>query len=267
MDINAVYEEVGTFRATAAICGTIPKTVKRVVNAAEAASERYAGGVVAVAHNYEGVAAERVAKTGGRISAKRLLPVARTAGYEGSDRNFRRLAAESKTDWSRSNHRGRRPGVWAPGAMLVIDWGEISPLYVFCAVLAWSRWRFVFFADNLRAETTMGALARCFEAMGGARRRCWPDRKVCLKGATVAGVVVPTDYVRFANHYRCRPDFCQGADPNRKGGGEPGRLLEVRPPDPRGTVGGRPGHCGRRRRSARSDPSPRRSSRPPQRQG
>ena len=37
MDINAVYREVGTFRATAEICGTTAKTVKRVVTAAERA--------------------------------------------------------------------------------------------------------------------------------------------------------------------------------------------------------------------------------------
>lgn len=41
--------------------------------------------------NYDEVAdlvAENVAKTAGKISAKRLLPAARAAGYEGWDRNF-----------------------------------------------------------------------------------------------------------------------------------------------------------------------------------
>ena len=42
--------------------------------------------------------AERVAATSGRISAKRLLPAARAAGYAGSARNFRRLVAEAKQD-------------------------------------------------------------------------------------------------------------------------------------------------------------------------
>jgi transposase len=218
MDINAVYREVGTFRATAEICGTTAKTVKRVVTAAE----QPAGcGTVEVAHNYDCVAdvvVERVARTEGRISAKRLLVVARTAGYEGSARNFRRLVADVKREWRRDKHRGRRPGVWTPGDMLVIDWGEIGPLYVFCAVLAWSRWRFVCFADNLRAETTFAALAACFEAMGGVPAVVLSDRMGCIKGATVANVVVPTpDYVRFANHYSFRPDFCHGQDPESKG--------------------------------------------------
>ena len=147
-----------------------------------------------------------------------LLPVAVAAGYDGSDRNFRRLVAEEKRKWRQSNHRGRRPGVWSPGDMLVIDWGEIGPLSVFCAVLAWSRWRFVYFADNQRAETTFGALAACFEALGGVPATVLSDRMGCLKGATVAGLVVPTaDYVRVATHYGFRPDFCEGNDPESKG--------------------------------------------------
>ena len=92
-------------------------------------------------HNYDGVAglvAERVKKTSGRISAKRLLPAARAAGYAGSARNFRRLVAECKQAWRQEHHRGRRPAVWSPGEHLVIDWGAEGGLHVFCAVLAWS---------------------------------------------------------------------------------------------------------------------------------
>jgi hypothetical protein len=47
-------------------------------------------------HNYDEVAvlvAKKVASSKGRISAKRLLLAARTAGYVGSARNFRRLVA------------------------------------------------------------------------------------------------------------------------------------------------------------------------------
>jgi Integrase core domain len=147
-----------------------------------------------------------------------LLPVVVAAGYDGSARNFRRLVADEKKKWRTNNHRGRRPGVWSPGDMLVIDWGEIGSLSVFCAVLAWSRWRFVCFADNQRADTTMAALAACFEALGGVPATVLSDRMGCLKGATIAGLVVPTaDYVRFATHYGFRPDFCEGHDPESKG--------------------------------------------------
>ena len=87
-------------------------------------------------------------ETKGRISAKRLLPGARAAGFEGSPRNFRRLVAGVKQEWRRDHHRGRRPAVWAPGEVLAIDWGSIGALHVFCAVLAWTRVQFVRFAAD-----------------------------------------------------------------------------------------------------------------------
>ena len=219
MDIIAAYREAGTFRGAAQIAGTTHKTVKRVIARQEAGGG--APGRVPRGRNYDGVAglvAERVDKTSGRISAKRLLPAARAAGYAGSDRNFRRLVAAAKQAWRREHHRGRRPAVWSPGEHLVIDWGAEGGLHVFCAVLAWCRFRFVRFAGDERAETTLALLAECFEVLGGVPGKVLADRMGCLKGGVVANVVVPTgQYVRFAAHYGFRPDFCEAADPESKG--------------------------------------------------
>jgi transposase len=121
-----------------------------------------------------GLVAERVDKTSARISAKRLLPAARAAGYSGSPRNFRRLVAAQKHLWRRDHHRGRRLAVWSPGEHLVSDWGAEGGLHVFCAVLAWCRFRFVRFARDERAETTLAILAQCLEVLGGVPARCWP---------------------------------------------------------------------------------------------
>ena len=65
--------------------GDTHKTVKRVIDRLEAGTghRRERRGA-----NYDGVAelvAKRVKETSGRISAKRLLPAARAAGYGGSD--------------------------------------------------------------------------------------------------------------------------------------------------------------------------------------
>jgi hypothetical protein len=91
-------------------------------------------------------------------------------------------------------------------------------LHVFCAVLAWSRWRFVRLAADEKATTTLELLAECFEALGGVPKIVLADRMGCLKSAVVANLVVPTaDYVRFATHYGFRPDFCHGNDPESKG--------------------------------------------------
>jgi hypothetical protein len=220
MDIISAYREVGTYRGAAAITATTPKTVKRVIERHEA-DPGVAPVRVVREHNYDGVAeivATRVDKTQGRISAKRLLPAARAAGYAGSARNFRRLVAERKCLWRKDNHRGRRPAVWSPGEHLVIDWGTLGGLRVFCAVLAWSRFRFVRFAADERAGTTMAMLAECFEVLGAVPGTVLADRMGCLKGGVVANVVVPTpEYLRFAAHYGFKPDFCEANDPQSKG--------------------------------------------------
>ncbi len=215
--INA-YREVGTYRGAAEMCGTTHKTVKRIIEHDGVRAER-----VSEPANYEVVrefVAAKVDKTKCKMTAKRLLPLAVAAGYLGSDRNFRRLVAQEKKAWRRARaaEGQRRPAIWSPGEYLVIDWGVLGGLHVFCAVLAFSRVRFIRFADNERADTTMAFLAECFETLGGVPQVVLADRMGCLKAGVVADIVIPTpDYVRFAMHYSFRPDFCQGKDPASKG--------------------------------------------------
>ena len=204
MDIISAYQQVGSYRAAAEMCNTTPKTVKRVVDKFEAGDN--APPRAERAHNYDAVTelvAERVEKSQGRMSAKRMLPIARAAGYDGSARNFRRLVNKAKTLWRNEHHRGRRPAVWSPGEYLVIDWAQAAPgLFLFCAVLAFSRWRFVAFATDQRASTTLALIAEAFSAIGGVPARVLADRMACLKGGVVANVVIPTaEYVRLAGHY------------------------------------------------------------------
>jgi transposase len=224
MDVVAAYFDVGTYRGAAAMCGVDPKTVKRKVLAHEAGVvEEERADRAPVAKNTDVVrdlVVKRVAETRARVSAKRLLPAARAAGYGGSPRNFRRLVAAEKRAWRAANARQRRPAVWVPGQTLVIDWGTLpgSGIKVFCAVLAWCRFRFVRFARDETAATTMALIAECFETIGGVPGKVLADRMGCLKAGTVANVVIPTpDYVRFATHYGFAPDFCHGGDPESKG--------------------------------------------------
>ena len=218
MDVIAAYRDVGSYRGAAEICGTTHKTVRRIIEAYEAGGLPVRKGRGRNFDQVRDLVAQRVEKTSGRISAKRLLPQARAAGYAGSARNFRRLVAQAKAEWRQGHHRGRRPGVWAPGETLIIDWGVEAGLHVFCAVLAWSRFRFVRFAADEKAATTFALLAECFETLGGVPKMVLADRMGCLKSGVVANVVVPTpDYVRFATHYGFRPDFCEAADPESKG--------------------------------------------------
>ena len=72
MNIISTYREVGTYRGAAELCGTTHKTVKRAVERAEAGGPPQRE---PRPRNFDAVrdlVAERVAKSRGRISAKRL---------------------------------------------------------------------------------------------------------------------------------------------------------------------------------------------------
>lgn len=216
LDILSAYNELGSFRAAAALCGTTHKTVRRVVErrskSADGRSNR-----PKTTDAFADLIAERVRATDGRISAKRLLITCQAAGYGGSLRHFSRAVAEAKAAW-RHKRRVYRPWQPVPGEHLVIDWGTENGIHVFCAVLAWSRVRFVRFAKREDQATTLRLLAECFEILGGVPAVVLADRMGCLKGGVVANVVVPAPgYVAFAAHYGFRPDFCEAADPESKG--------------------------------------------------
>ena len=216
MDILSAYNELGSFRAAAAFCGTTHKTVRRVVERRSRPSTPPRARPKST-DAFAELIAERVRATDGRISAKRLLITCQAAGYGGSLRHFRRAVAEAKASW-RHQRRVYRPWQPVPGEHLAIDWGSEGDIHVFCAVLAWSRIRFVRFAAREDQATTLAMLAECFETIGGVPAVVLADRMGCLKGGVVANVVVPAPgYVDFAAHYGFRPDFCEAADPESKG--------------------------------------------------
>jgi len=215
MDIIDAYQTVGTYRGAAALCGTTHKTVRRVVERRAQVGRRAAHPLKAGA--VTGLVEERVRQTDGRISAKRLLPLAQAAGYTGALRTFQRAVREAKGAWKLAR-RSYRPWVPTPGEHLVVDWASEGGWELFCAVLAWSRYRFVRFARDQRRETTLQLLGECFGELSGVPAVVLTDRMGCLRAGIVANVVVPhPEYVRFATTYGFRPDFCEAADPESKG--------------------------------------------------
>ena len=80
----------------------------------------------------------------------------------GSAGNFRWAVAEAKAAW-RKRRRHYRPWVPMPGEHLVSDWGSEGGQQLFCAVLAWSRYRFLRLAADQKQATTLRLLAECFE--------------------------------------------------------------------------------------------------------
>jgi len=86
LEIINAYRELGSYHAAAKLCGTTHKTVRRIVERQQGAPPAERPRRPRTADVVVDLIAERVERTQGRISAKRLLPAARAAGYEGSDR-------------------------------------------------------------------------------------------------------------------------------------------------------------------------------------
>jgi hypothetical protein len=91
---------------------------------------------------------ELVDRSNARIRADKAHGVLVAMGYEGSYRTTRRAVAAAKRRWRARHGRRTRPWIPQPGLWVQWDWGE-GPVVagvrsvLFCAWLAWSRFRVV----------------------------------------------------------------------------------------------------------------------------
>lgn len=231
MEIIALYEELGSYRAVGALLGCDHKTAKRYVQAAGEAG--HLAPVLRrsrLTDDFADPIAERVEQTHGKITARRLMRLVRAAGYEGSERSLRRAVAVAKDAWrAKQALEGRvyRPWVSEPGEWLLCDWGAAGTvptaagprkLSFFSAVLGWSRYRTVSFSCSERFGALAVGLAHSFESIGGVPGRALFDNPKTVATGHLAGVaVLNPDLVRLAAHYRFSPRTTERQDPESKG--------------------------------------------------
>jgi transposase len=164
---------------------------------------------------------ELVDNSKGKIRAdivhKRLVAM----GFVGTERTTRRAVAAAKSAWRAGRRRTYRPWVPEPGLWLQFDWGD-GPVVngrktqLFCAWLAWSRFRVVI----PTWDQTMGTLIACLDAtlrrIGGAPTYLLGDNAKTVTVEHVAGVAVrhPT-VVAAGRHYGCTVHSCEPFDPRK----------------------------------------------------
>lgn len=222
-----LYEELGSYRAVAAVVGCDHKTVKAWLERSRRVSVAKVVSRSRATDPYVELIRERVERTEGRVRGKRLLKLLRAAGYRASLRTLERALRVERRSWQQRQRRVYRPWVSAPGDFLIVDWGEVGTvptaagqrkLYCFCAVLGWSRWRYVRFFTCQRFQVLAQGLAACFEALGGVPAHVMFDNAKTVTIDFVAGAsVLNAELVRLATHYHFTPVTAAASDPESKG--------------------------------------------------
>jgi hypothetical protein len=147
-------------------------------------------------------------------------------GYMGLERTTRRAVADAKRRWRAEHGRRTRPWVVEPGLWMQSDCGD-GPVVegrltvLFCAWLAWSRYRVVLALRDRSMASIVMALNRALRAFGGAPTYALTDNEKTVSVDHVCGIAVrnPT-IVAVARYYGLTIATCVAADPESKGGSE-----------------------------------------------
>ncbi len=227
MEVLEVYDLTKSFRSTAALCGVDHHTVRRYV-AARAAGLDPAKAVERpkVSDPYTDKIVEWIDLSQGRVRADVVHRKLEAMGYQGSERTTRRVVAALKDDWTLQHRRGYKPWIPEPGLWLQWDYGNGPtiagvPTQLFCAWLAWSRFRVIFPLWDKKLPSVIAALDRCFRIIGGIPTYALTDNEKTVTDIHIARVAVRNPkIVAAAHYYGVTIATCLPADPESKGGSE-----------------------------------------------
>jgi transposase len=228
MEILEAFDLTGSLRGAAELAGCDHKTVAHWVRARDEAggglpvSARSRPRVDAFAEKIE----EWVDRSRGRIRAdvahQRLLAM----GYQGSERTTRRAVAAAKRRWRAEHGRRTRPWLTEPGLWMQWDYGDGPQIAgrsttLFCAWLAWSRFRVIVPLWDRTMPSVVMALDRALRRFGGAPTYALTDNERTVSIDQVCGIAVRNpQIVSVGRHYGLTVATCVPADPESKGGSE-----------------------------------------------
>jgi transposase len=228
MEILEAFDLTGSLRGAAELVGCDHKTVAHWVRAREEA-----GGGLPVAvrprprvDRFAVKVEEWVDRSRGKIRADSAHEKLVAMGYVGSERTTRRAVARAKRAWRAEHGRRTRPWVTEPGLWMQWDYGDGPAVagratVLFCAWLAWSRFRVVVPLWDRTMPSVVMALDRTLRAFGGAPTYALTDNERTVSIDQVCGIAVRNPrIVSIGRHYGLTVATCVPADPESKGGSE-----------------------------------------------
>lgn len=228
MEILEAYDATGSLRRAAELCGCDHKTVGHWVRAREEAAggQPVKGRARPVTGSFQEKIDELVDRSHGKIRADKAHEKLVVMGYQGSERSTRRAVAEAKHRYRQKHGRRTRPWIPEPGLWLQFDYGDGSTVEgrevsLFCAWLAWSRFRVVLPLRDRTLPSVVMALDRTLRRVGGCPTYALTDNERTVTSGHICEIAVRNpQIVQASRHYGLTIATCVPADPQSKGGSE-----------------------------------------------
>jgi transposase len=228
MEVLEAFDLTKSYRAAGQLTGVDHKTVARAVAARALGAEIGEGPTVRskVAEAFADKIGEWIDRSSGRVRADVVHEKLAAMGYEGSERTTRRVVAALKAEHHHHNHRTYKPWITEPGGWLQYDFGagpviDGAAVILFCAWLAWSRFRVIIPLADKSLPSVIAALDRTFRLTGGAPTYVLTDNERTVTDRHIAGIAVRNRMaVDVSRYYGVTIATCVPADPESKGGSE-----------------------------------------------
>jgi len=232
MEILEAFDATGCANSASLLAGVDPKTVRRYV------AKRDAGKPVdepvqraKLIDPFLPKIEELVETSEGGVRADVVHERLVAMGFTGDERTTRRAVATVKGAYAAGHRRRYRPWITEPGLWLQFDWGagpivfgadgRPRPTLLFCAWLAWSRFRIVIPTWDRKLGTLVTCLDTMLRRVGGAPTYALTDNEKTVTVEHVAGIPVRHPRIVAAGrHYGLTVHTCVPFDPESKGGSE-----------------------------------------------
>jgi transposase len=227
MEILEAFDLTKSYRDAAELANCSPGTVAHYVAAREegrlSASPLRRAQII---DDYLDKIEEWVEASRAKVRADVVHDKLRALGYTGSERTTRRAVAAAKKTWHVGRRRLYRPWVPEPGMWFQFDWCD-GPVvdgvrtWLFCAWLAWSRFRVILAVTDKTVPTLIACIDQCLRRFGGVPTYALTDNERTVTTDTVARIPVRhPELVKMGRHYGLSVATCVVADPESKGGSE-----------------------------------------------
>ena len=227
MEILEAYDLTGSYRAAAELAGCDHHTVARYVALREAGEAPVAREHrVRPVDEYLPKIEELVVRSNGKVRADVVHRRITAMGFTGGERTTRRVVVEVKQRLRAGQRRVFRPWIVEPGLWLQWDWGHGPKIggrqtQLWCAWLAWSRFRVVIPVMDKTLPTIVACLDTTLRRIGGVPTYALTDNEKTVSVDHVASIAVRNpDIVEVGRHYGMTIRTCVPADPQSKGGSE-----------------------------------------------